>query len=58
MTKNTTITLSIETYDELNSLKKAFSKFFKSPISFDQLIRALIHAKVDLASELSLESEG
>jgi len=52
--KRTTIWLSIETYDKLNSLKKVYEELFNTSISFDKLISSLLIAKVDLVSELAM----
>ena len=50
----TTIQISIDTHEKLYSLKTKFEEIFKKPVSFDQLIRALLISKVDLLSEAYL----
>ena len=52
--KTTTIQVSIETHEKLYSLKTQYEEIFKKPISFDQLIKALLLSKVDLLSEAYL----
>ena len=52
MNKVTTIQVSIETHDKLYKLKKQFEDIFEKSVSYDQVIDALILAKVNLAEEL------
>lgn len=49
----TSISLSMETYDLLNRLKRQTQEIFKTKISFESLVKWLVTSKVDWADLLA-----
>jgi len=49
MTKRRTVNLSVQTYELLNTVTNGLEVIFQKQISYDQVIRALLTLKVNMA---------